>query len=87
MKLLKSCFLLLLSFQIVFCEWTEEQYQIFERDLIDLADSYFPFEVQHVTKQQKQQQQQLQAQKLQQQERQQQQSSFTQNKQVYNQSK
>ena len=48
MDLLNSCLLiLLLLFKVVFCEWSEEQFQMFERDLIELADSYFPFEVQH----------------------------------------
>ena len=59
MNLLNSCLLiLLLLLKVVFCEWSEEQFQIFERDLIELADSYFPFEVQHrIDKTQKQQNQ------------------------------
>ena len=58
MNLLNSCLLiLLLLLKVVFCEWSEEQFQIFERDLIELADLYFPFEVQHKIEKTQQQQQ------------------------------
>ncbi len=37
---------------IVDCEWSEEEFQRFERDLTELADNYLPFEAHPLTQSQ-----------------------------------
>jgi hypothetical protein len=72
---MNNCFCLLMFsvfLQTAFCEWTEKQFEMFERELTQLADQFFPFEVhsddREEQQQQKEQQQQQTQAKLQQQQ-------------------
>ncbi len=45
------CFIVVVIIMpIVDCEWSEEEFQRFERDLTELADTYLPFEAHSSTK-------------------------------------
>ena len=44
------CILVVVLMPIVNCEWSEEEFQRFERGLSELADSYLPFEAQFSAK-------------------------------------
>ncbi len=41
-----SCIVVVVLISNVNCEWSEEEFLRFERDLSQLADSYLPFETQ-----------------------------------------
>jgi hypothetical protein len=76
---MNNCFCLLMFsvlLQTASCEWTDKQFEMFERELTQLADQFFPFEVPFDDREEQQQQQEPQQQqtqaKLQQQKQQQQ---------------
>jgi hypothetical protein len=64
---MNNCYLLLFSvlLRTAFCEWTDNQFEMFERELTQLADQFFPFEVHFDDREEQQQPQEQQKQQTQ----------------------